>query len=82
MSEFLQELAIHRGTPSPGGNPNQFIELIGGQEILYLFYEPDPIITREPYYYNTRTNVLYKKTVAINPVNAVKTYYWKQVSTC
>lgn len=66
-SQFLTDLFNRRGKPSIGANPQRFIELAGGQEVFYNFFEPDANTWRDPYYYNTRLNVLYKNVEATNP---------------
>jgi hypothetical protein len=80
MSTFLEQLAEARGNPSPGYNPMQFIELVDGEQILYQFYEPDAETCRNPYYYNTRENVLYKQRKVVSPISNRMTYYWQPIS--
>jgi hypothetical protein len=72
---FFEDLLDRRarGIREPGGNPHWFIELLGGEEVSFQFYEPDPKTFRDDYYYNSRDNRLYAKGRS-GPV-----YFWKSV---
>lgn len=78
---FLSDLSLHRGSPGVGGNPHRFVELVGGEEIHYSFYEPDPETWRTEYFYNTRINVLYKKVTAVCPCTGIRSSHWKAISS-
>jgi hypothetical protein len=82
LTEFVTDLLDRRRPITNGGNPHRFMELVGGQEILYQFYEPDANTTRELYYYNTRTNILYKRIEVTNPGTNRRYSIWKQISEC
>jgi len=58
LSEIMSRQISH---PVGGGNPHNFLELVGAAHIPMSFYEPDPGTFRHEYYYNTRQNRLYKK---------------------
>ena len=47
--------------PIGGGNPNRFIELVGGRFVPIMFHVPDPNTFRDEFYYNSRLNRLFKK---------------------
>lgn len=55
-----------------GGNPHQFVELLGGKMVEIWAYPPDPLTFREEYYYNSTINELFKKDN--DPVR------WKRIS--
>jgi len=74
------EITENRGKITPGGNPSRFMELMDAIEVLYQFWEPDPNTTRESYFYNTRTNKLYKRHGVINHLDSVGSKVWKLVS--
>lgn len=81
MTSFETDLLARRNNqPLGGGNPNRFIELAGGSDILYQHYEPDPNTTREKFYYNTRTNALHKRIDTTNIDTRRAQSIWKQVS--
>jgi len=75
--EFFDELSEKRGDPYQGEMPLNIIELIGSEKIPMLNYAIDPLTSRTDWYYNTRLNVLYKRTFANKnyavwrPVNVV-----------
>ena len=64
---FLEEVITKRyavlgaGSTMVGGNPHQFVELLGGKLVEMVAYQPDPLTFRDEYYYNTMTNHLYKR---------------------
>lgn len=78
----LSDLAEKRGRIFPGGNSNRFVELVGGRDIIYSFCEINPQTARNDYYYNTRTNTLYKLVKVTNKGTGKTDAYWKQVSEC
>lgn len=59
--------------PIGGGNPNRFIELVGGRFVPLMFYQPDPNTFRDEFYYNARLNRLFKK------INSKPNPVWKIV---
>ena len=74
------DITERRGKITPGGNPVRFMELAGAIEVLHQFWTPDPNTTRETYFYNTRTNKLYKRHDVINHLNGESSRVWKLVS--
>ena len=76
----LDEIAYFRGAPTVGGNPHHFVELIGGKEIPMVNHEPSADTFRSHYYYNIRQNMLFMKTLGIDPKTKQKILYWKRVS--
>lgn len=76
----MTDLKTRRGRVYPGGNPTRFVELTGGEDIEYSFYEPDPVTCRSPYWYDTRNNILYKRMTTKNVSNLKTDYYWVSVS--
>lgn len=60
---FLDELFVKRGQPSVGGFSYHFLELIGAKNITISFYEISPLTSRTEHYYNSRTNILYRKKI-------------------
>lgn len=82
-SEFdiREDIRLRRSSyPKTGGNPNRFIELMGGFDVLYSFYEPDPNTTRETHYYNTRLNALFLRIEVTDPTTGKKRSIWKMIS--
>jgi hypothetical protein len=67
-------ILAHRGDPTIGYNPHRFIELYGGELIPVSNYEPDPQTSRYDYYYNSRTNQLFKR---IKIDGEAPIYYWR-----
>ncbi len=63
-------------TRTTGYNPHRWVEQYGGEIVPYQNYAPDPITFRSQYYYNTRTNQLFKKEIIGGGTFAV----WKTVS--
>ena len=81
----LTDLLSRRNPATAGGNSNRFIELVGGEAVPALCYEPDVRTFRSPYYYNSRLNKLFKqrKVVCIGCNNKKKvSFYWQPVSEC
>jgi len=79
MTQFDDIMLSRRGL-YPGGNSQRFIELTGGQEVPLTFIRPDPNTFRSDYYYNTRTNELFKKVTATCPPTGRTSTFWKKVS--
>jgi hypothetical protein len=78
--ETLTEIFANRSTPSPGYNPQRFVELIGAKEVATEFYEPDPETYRDKYYYNTATNQLFLLITATVPTTGKVIKYWKAIN--
>jgi hypothetical protein len=72
---IMQDIHRFRGTITSGYNPHRFVELYGGEVVEVSQYEPDPQSYRGKFYYNARTNQLYKK-LFIGRIYA----YWKSIS--
>lgn len=79
QEQFFDDLTIRRGN-FVGGQPfpTSVVELNGGSTVHLSAFEPDPATFREDYYYNTKTNVLYKKLS--KTVNGFKVASWSKVS--
>ena len=77
---FLDDLSDRRGKPSVGNNNTVwFLELNGAEVIEPTAFEPDPATHRGEYYYNAKTNVLYRKIVTRQEPGVVHAY-WQKVS--
>lgn len=79
---FLEDLVARRRPITTSGNPIRFVEFVGGSDILYSWYMPDAETTREPYWYDTRNNILYRQFRVTGPSDDVISFYWRQVSEC
>ena len=77
---ILDEIFKYRDPITEGGNPTNFVELVGGQSVYLSFIQPDPNTFREPYYYNTRLNQLFLKETGVNPFNNLPISYWRLIS--
>jgi hypothetical protein len=75
LLDIFEEIIAARGAPSVGGNALTYLGLGGADIIEQLWYEPDPLTFRGDYYYNTKTNQLFKK-IKVGPVP-----YWKTISS-
>ena len=81
VNDSLSEIFSRRLPSTVGGDPYNFVELLGGHVVDTIHYEPDPITYRGYYYYNTSTNVLYRKVVTTNlPDYGIIRAQWKPVS--
>lgn len=78
--EMLTEIFENRGTPSPGYNPQRFVELVGAEEVPMEFHEPDPETYRSRYYYNTATNQLFLLITTTIPATGKIVKHWKAVN--
>jgi len=74
MATSVQDILSRRNVKVPGGESIRFLELYGRRFVPLSFVEPDPNTAHGKYYYNTRTNVLYRKVIAGDR------YVWKRVS--
>lgn len=72
---IMQDIYRFRGSVTNGYNPHRFVELYDGEVVQVLHYEPDPQSYRGKFYYNARTNQLYKKLLT-GGLYA----YWKSIS--
>jgi hypothetical protein len=67
MNQPIYELMVRRGRE---------VGVFGVGLVPMQNADPDPSTFRHQYYYNTRENVLYKKTRGVNGVP-----FWKRIST-
>ena len=74
------DISERRGKIQVSGNPINFMKLVGAKEVLHQFWTPDPNTARETYFYNTRTNKLYKRHDVINHLTGEPSKVWKLVS--
>jgi hypothetical protein len=80
MREFLGDLSDRRGDITKGGNPVSMIaELYGGEMVELLAFEPDASTYRQPFYYNTVLNCLYKLVLTEKSAKG-NIAHWKRVS--
>ena len=78
---FLEDLAARRGLITVGNNPLRLgVELSGGKMVCTTSFEPDPTTFRDEYYYNVRTNALYKKVI-VSHCDGMIVAFWKQASS-
>lgn len=80
MNEFLEDLYNRRLNNDIGGVGVRSVELYGGHVIEPTAFEPDPVTSRDEYYYNANTNALYKRIV-VRKEFAVLAAYWQRVSS-
>ena len=59
--DFLSDLLGRRDTSRLGDNGFVYLKLVGGEVVEPTAFEPDPNTHRSQYYYNAKTNTLYKK---------------------
>jgi hypothetical protein len=74
MTPFEEIMANRPRSGNAHGLSHNFITLFGGQPTQIMFYEPDAISFHGNYYYNARTNQLFRK-IATPDNRAV----WKSV---
>ena len=80
MRAFLEDLTDRRGGITIGGNPISMItELHGGEMVELTAFEPDPATYRQPFYYNTVTNCLYKRVLTEKSAKG-NIAHWQRVS--
>lgn len=79
LSNSILDLHEKRGKITIGYNPHRFIELFGGEVVEIWNYEPDPRTFRGDYYYNARTNQLFRKIVSTGPDGAILAH-WRNAS--
>lgn len=80
MRDFIEDILDRRGNVTIGGNPISLIaELHGGAMVELTAFEPDPATCREPYYYNTALNSLYKRVVVEKSAKG-DVAFWQRVS--
>lgn len=78
---FVTTLMERRGKRTLGYNPHRFVELHGGEMIEPTAFEPDPITHRNNYYYNSVTNVLYKRVYdRYEPKRGIIVAHWAAIS--
>lgn len=76
---FLSDLISKRGIKTKGHTNIRAVELNGGRVIEPTAFEPDPNTFRGEYYYNAKTNTLYRKKVTVANRN-YKYCVWVKVS--
>lgn len=80
INENLDEIFENRSKFTQlGSNPINFIELYGLRNVEVLSYEPDPNTYREPYYYNAKVDMLFKKITA-SKEGQPDVKVWKQIT--
>lgn len=78
---FLTEVQAKRGRKTVGANPYRYVELHGGEIIEPTAFEPDPTTHRNDYYYNSVTNVLYKRVYdRYEPKKGIIVAHWAAIS--
>ena len=80
--QFLADILSRRNPITVGGNPTRFVELVNGQEIPLSWYEPSAETSRSEYYYNTRSNMLFKRVQTTNPLTRKKKFHWLAITEC
>lgn len=79
MNDFLVDLYNRRLNDEIGGISVRTVELYGGVVVEPTAFEPDPVTSRDEYYYNAVTNALYKRIVTRRETGIVSAY-WQRVS--
>jgi hypothetical protein len=74
MTPFEEIMAARPRAGNAHGLSHNFITLYGGKPIEIIFYEPDPASFHGEFYYNARSNQLFKKLAT--PDNRI---VWKSV---
>lgn len=78
-NQFLTDLFERRAiSRNPGYLPERFLELYGAKMVDLSSYEPDPRTHHSDFYYNTKTNVLYKKVIKQQANESI--IFWQKVS--
>lgn len=80
MNEFLSNLFDKRSISSAGTNNVREVELYGAHIVDPLPYEPDPKTYRHSYYYNSKTNILYRRIVHKRIGQTVVIASWNRIS--
>jgi hypothetical protein len=78
--QFLEDLFSRRQQRKVGYQNIRNVELIGGTIIEPMAFEPDPVTHRREYYYNSVTNILYRKVVSREVDNRIVFAYWQKIS--
>ena len=77
----LDDVIQFRGTPSVGGQPLVWIEMLDGSPVPIEAWEPDPNTFHSGFYYNSRSNVLFKRVKANEGACSIREeYVWKRIS--
>lgn len=80
MRDFIEDILNRRGDVTVGGNPARMIaELHGGDMVELTAFEPDASTHRQPFYYNTATNCLYKRVITERSAKGTIAF-WQRVS--
>jgi len=77
----LADLLSRRGASAADGKDSgrMAVELRGGNIVDVTAFEPDPTTSRKPFYYNVKTNALYKRVVIGTGPGGIAAC-WRQVS--
>ncbi len=76
---FLNDLMSRRNTKRKGHNNIRIVERQGGRIVEPTAFEPDANTHRGTYYYNAKSNTLYRKMV-IHKENGIRIAYWQKIS--
>ena len=77
---WLLDLFDKRGTTEEEFETIRTVELRKGEVLEPTAFEPDPRTHRQDYYYNAKTNVLYKKIITKRSGSLIMNAHWKRVS--
>lgn len=78
MNTASQAMAASDLARGLGYNPHWMVERFNGKMVEVLYLEPDPNTFRDDYYYNARTNQLFKKiTIGSKP----SVSHWKPANS-
>jgi hypothetical protein len=77
---WLLDLLSKKGTTEESFDTVRFVELQKGQVLEPTAFEPDPVSHRNDYYYNAKTNILYKKIITKRTGLLITNAHWKRVS--
>lgn len=77
---WLLDLLSKKGTTEESFDTVRFVELQKGQVLEPTAFEPDPVSHRNDYYYNAKTNILYKKIITKRIGLLITNAHWKRVS--
>jgi hypothetical protein len=80
MINFINDLVSRRQLVSAEPQTTRFAELGGGVVIEPTAFEPDPTSYPYDYYYNAKSNILYKKVITKKENEQVMNAHWKRVS--
>jgi len=78
--EWLLDLFARRGVVDNSSDTIRFVELYKGKVLEPTAFEPDPVTCRDDYYYNAKTNLLYKRIITKKEGSLITNAHWKRVS--